>query len=97
MSVWPITSRMALSAAFFTVVSGSRILNRYWPASLITHRTVKSMSMMFSSPVSIRLSSITSRSVPVRRASPVPERKPISIRLTRVTLGVSAVSIGAGM
>ena len=55
------------------------------------------MSMMFSSPVSIRLSSITSRSDPVRRASPVPERKPISIRLTRVTLGVSAVSIGAGM
>ena len=41
-------SRMADSAAFLTVVSGSRISKRYSPASLMTHRTAKSMSMMFS-------------------------------------------------
>jgi len=50
---------------------------------------------MFSSPVSIRLSFWTSRSEVVPPMSPA-ERKPISTRLERVTLGVKTVSIGEG-
>jgi hypothetical protein len=48
---------------------------------------------MFSSPVSIRLSSGTSRMVVPRRKSS-PTRMPMSILLTRSACGVSAVSIG---
>ena len=49
---------------------------------------------MFSSPVSIKLSSGTSRgSALVRRMSSA-TRMPMSMRLTRVTLGVSTVSTG---
>lgn len=56
---------------------------------------------MFSSPVSISDLSEMSRAGPCRvvlvvDTVPWPERKPISIRLTRVTWGVSTVSIGAG-
>ena len=53
---WPTTSRMALSATSLTVVSGFWMLNRYFSASLMRQKTTKSMSTMFSSPVSIRLS-----------------------------------------
>jgi hypothetical protein len=56
---------------------------------LIFHSTEKLTSTMFSSPVSIRLSSGTSRRVLPRRRS-----KPMSILLTRSACGVSAVSIG---
>jgi hypothetical protein len=88
-------SRMALSAAIFTVASGSRMLKRYCPASAIFHCTVKSMSMMFWSPVSIRLSCSTSRRA--ERALSLPAAtKPMSICCTEVTLGVSAVSMGQG-
>ncbi len=52
----PTTSRIALSATAFTVASGSSTLKRYAPASLITQPTVKLMSMMFSSPVSMSAS-----------------------------------------
>ena len=93
--VWPITSRIALSAVSFTVASGLRMLNRNLPASLITQNTVKSMSTMFSSPVSIRLSSAMSRTGTPRVVSPT-LRRPTSMRLTRVTLGVSTDSIGPG-
>ena len=91
----PITSRMALSATAFTVPSGFWMLNRYSPApsGLITQNTEKSTSTMFSSPVSIRLSSGTSRMVVPRRRSST-SRMPISMRLTRVTFGVSTVSTG---
>jgi hypothetical protein len=51
----------------------------------------KLTSTMFSSPVSIRLSSGTSRIV-VRRSST--SRMPISMRLTRVTLGVRPMGYG---
>ncbi len=57
----PITSRIELSATAFTTTSGLRTLNRYATASLIFQNTAKLMSMMFSSPVSIRLSSGTLR------------------------------------
>ena len=92
-------SRITLSAAAFTVFSGSRMLNRYWAASPIFHSTTKLMSTMFSSPVSISASSVTSRDAGGRWpacAGAAAERKPISIRLTRVTCGVITVSIGAG-
>jgi hypothetical protein len=50
---------------------------------------------MFSSPVSIRLSSGTSRVVVPRRASST-RRMPTWIGCTTVTFGVSTVSIGYG-
>jgi hypothetical protein len=53
---------------------------------------VKSTSTIFSSPVSIRLSSGTSRIVvPLR---PSVTRMPIDIELTRSAFGSSTVSIG---
>ena len=62
---------------------------------LTIQSTVKSTSTIFSSPVSIRLSSGTSRTVlPRRRSSTM--RMPISMRFTRVTFGRSTVSIGYG-
>ncbi len=71
----PTTSRIALSATAFTVPSGFWMLNRKSPTAwgstafgLMRHSTVKSTSTMFSSPVSIRLSSGTSRMVRPRRA-----------------------------
>ena len=96
--VWPTISRMTLSAAAFTVFSGSRTLNRKSAALPIRHSTTKLMSMMFSSPVSISASSLTSRALPAVRppvAWPA-ERKPTSTRLTRVTGTFSTASIGAG-
>ena len=60
MSDWPTTSRMALSATSFTVVSGFWMLKRYFVASWMRQKTTKLTSTMFSSPVSIRLSSRTS-------------------------------------
>jgi hypothetical protein len=62
---------------------------------LIFHSTEKSTSTMFSSPVSIRLSSGTSRIVVPRRRSST-TRMPMSILLTRKAFGVSAVSMGYG-
>ena len=59
MSDWPTTSRMALSATSFTVISGFWMLKRYFCASLMRQKTTKLTSTMFSSPVSIRLSSRT--------------------------------------
>ena len=88
------TSRMALSAAIFTVLSGSRILNRKSAAFLIRHWTTKSMSMMFWSEVSIRLSSGTSRAPP-RVTSPEP-RKPMLMVLVRSTFGLMTSPMGAG-
>ena len=90
MSVRPITSRMALSATAFTVPSGFWMLNRYLPTlsglGSIRHSTEKSTSTMFSSPVSIRLSSGTSRTVvPRRRSSTM--RMPTSILRTLQRLG----------
>ena len=57
----PITSRIELSATPRTSVSGLAVLNRNFDASLMRQNTATSMSMMFSSPVSIRLSASTSR------------------------------------
>ena len=93
----PTTSRMALSATAFTVPSGFWMLNRYSPTpfGLIRQNTEKSTSTMFSSPVSIRLSSGTSRMVVPRRRSST-SRMPMSILLTRSAFGVSTVSIGYG-
>ena len=70
------TSRMALSATAFTVPSGFWMLKRKSaePFGLIRHSTVKSTSTMFSSPVSIRLSSGTSRMVRLRRGRIVDQR-----------------------
>ena len=62
-------------------------------------KTAKSMSMMFSSPVSIIDSSVTLREgfgrtlVALLSAE---ERKPMSMRLMRVTRGVVTLSIGQG-
>ena len=60
--LWPITSRIALSATAFTVSRGSLTLN--WKSSgrdgSICQKTTNFTSAMFSSPVSIRLSSGTS-------------------------------------
>ena len=61
---------MAVSAAAFTVSIGLCILNKNFPASLITQKTEKSMLTIFSSPVSIKLSSET---------SPIPEVLPESL------------------
>ena len=97
MSERPITSRMALSATAFTVPSGFWMLNRYspTPVGLTFQNTEKSTSTMFSSPVSIRLSSGTSR-VEVRPLMSLSVRMPMSILLTRSAFGVSTVSIGYG-
>ena len=60
-----------------TSVSGLAVLNRNAAASLIRQKTATSMSMMFSSPVSIRLSARTSRpavSWPVSTLPPAAER-----------------------
>ena len=67
---WPTISRMALSATSFTVISGFWMLKRYFCASLMRQNTTKSTSTMFSSPVSIRLSSGTSRHARRSRARP---------------------------
>ena len=53
------------------------------------------MSTMFSSPVNIKLSSGTFPTLETLPVSLV-DLKPTSIRLTFVTLGVSALSIGRG-
>ncbi len=94
----PITSRIALSATAFTVPAGVWMLNRNspTPVGFTFHSTEKSTSTMFSSPVSIRLSSGTSRVVvPPRRISST-TRMPMSILLTRSAFGVSTDSIGYG-
>ena len=87
---------MALSATAFTVPSGFWMLNKYspTPVGFTFHNTEKSTSTIFSSPVSIRLSSGTSRTVvpPLRTSSTA--RMPMSILLTRSALGVSTFSIG---
>ena len=60
----------------------------------MNQNTLKLMSTMFSSPVSISASSGSCR---LARADPLsPERKPISVRLMRVTLGRCTLSIGVG-
>ena len=84
MSERPTISRMALSATAFTEPSGSSMLNRYFEASLITQNTAKVTSTMFSSPVSIRLSSLRSRPAPPWSSV----LWPTVTRFTRVTLGV---------
>ena len=91
----PITSRIALSATAFTVPSGAWMLNRKSPNpfGLTFHSTAKSTSTMFSSPVSIRLSSGTSRVVGPRRTSST-MRMPISVLITRKAGAVRTVSIG---
>ena len=65
---------------------------------MISQNTTKSTSTIFSSPVSIRLSSGTSRTaLEASRPSKAEEpRMPISMRLTRVTFGSSTCSIGYG-
>ena len=103
MLVRPTTSRMALSATALMVPSGFWTLNRKFAAPMSSdepgaagftiQNTAKSTSTMFSSPVSIKLSSATSRMEAPRRGSS-PVRMPMSMRLTRVTCGVSTVSIG---
>ena len=98
--VRPITSRITDSAADFTVLSGLRVLNRNSPASRMRQNTATSMSMMFSSPVSISDSASTSRAgwmrPPITGASCAPT-KPTSTRLMRVTRGVVTDSTGQGM
>ena len=86
-AVLPATSRIALSATAFTASSGSRRLNRYFFASAIRQVTLNSMSTMFSSPVSIRLSSGRSPGL----------EPPTSMRFRSVTGAFSARSIGKGM
>ena len=93
-SLLPTISRMALSATSFTVISGSSMLNRYLGASLIRQNTTKSTSTIFSSPLSIRLSSGMSRTGAAVSQFSAEPRMPSSIRLTRVTLGSSTTSIG---
>ena len=95
--VRPITSRIMLSAADLIVFSGLRVLNRKSPASRMRQRTTKSMSMMFSSPVSISDSSTTSRPTGPRTEAASPERKPMKTRFSVVTRGVSTDSTGQGM
>ena len=58
------------------------------------HNTVKSTSTMFSSPVSIRLSSGTSRMVRPRRAGSSISVMPMLKVETRSAFGSSTVSIG---
>jgi hypothetical protein len=60
------------------------------------HSTVKSTSTMFSSPVSIRLSSGTSRMVRPRRDGSSISVMPIEMVETRSAFGSSTVSIGYG-
>ena len=64
----------------------------------MTQKTEKSISTIFSSPVSIKLSSGTSLKDLDGFEKPDPDgpRIPISILLTVVTFGVIAVSIGKG-
>ena len=92
----PITSRIALSATALTVPSGFWMLKRKSgaPFGLMRHSTVKSTSTMFSSPVSIRLSSGTSRMVLPRRAGSSIRVMPMLSVDTRNTFGSSTVSIG---
>ena len=90
---WPTISRMALSATSFTVISGFWMLKRYCCASLMRQKTTKSTSTMFSSPVSIRLSSRhVAHGAEAARAWPA--RMPISMMFCRVTLGRRTSSIG---
>ncbi len=84
---------MAVSAAAFTVATGLCILNKNFPASLITQKTEKSMLTIFSSPVSIKLSSETS-STPEVLPESLADLNPISTLLTFVTFGVRTVSTG---
>ena len=58
------------------------------------HSTVKSTSTMFSSPVSIRLSSGTSRMERPRRAGSSISVMPMEMVETRNAFGSSTVSIG---
>jgi hypothetical protein len=57
-------------------------------------KTTKLTSTMFSSPVSIMLSSRTPVTPPAPPRVPAPERMPISVRFCRVTLGRRTSSIG---
>ena len=86
----PTASRIMLSATAFTASSGLLTLKRKSGAlpGLMRHCTEKLISTMFSSPVSIRLSSGTVIGAPPE------ERMPISMLVMFVTAGVSAVSIG---
>ena len=97
-SLLAITSLIAVSAAAFTVPSGSWISNKNLPASLITQNTEKSMFTIFSSPVNIKLSWGTSATPPpVEKPLSLSDLNPISILFTFVTFGVSTVSIGTGI
>src|SRR5450755_3859229 len=78
---------MALSATALMVLSVFCTLNRKSDALLTIHSTVKSTSTMFSSPVSIRLSSGTSRVALPRRGSSI-TRMPISIGQMIVEAGL---------
>ena len=84
---------MAVSAAALTVTTGLCILNKNFPASFITQKTEKSMFTIFSSPVSIKLSSATSPIPEVLHVS-LADLNPTSILFTFVTLGVRTVSTG---
>ncbi len=84
---------MAVSAVAFTVTTGLCILNKNLPASLMTQKTEKSMFTIFSSPVSIKLSSETSAMAEVLPVS-LAALKPTSTLFTFVTLGVRTVSTG---
>ena len=96
--LFAITSLIAVSDAAFTIVEGSCILNKKLPASLITQKTEKSILTIFSSPVSIKLSSGTSATPPpVAKPLSLSDLKPISILFTLVTLGVSTASTGKGI
>ncbi len=89
----PITSRIALSEIALMVPSGFWRLNTKSEAfsGLTRHCTSKSRSTMFSSPVSIRLSSGTSR---VRPWPFGPARKPIWIEFWEPTSGFTTPPIG---
>ena len=60
-------------------------------------KTEKSMFTIFSSPVSIKLSSGTSATPAEENPLSLPDLNPTSIRFTFVTLGVIAVSTGNGI
>ena len=96
-SVWPTTSRIALSATFLIVSSGSSIWNRKSSADLMFHWITISRSTMLRSAVSIRLSSGMSV---VRLFEPERDTisvKPTFIRRISFTLTSCTVSIGKGM
>ena len=94
MSLWPTTSRMALSATSFTVPSGFWMLNRIVRRVLDPpeHDEVDIDDVLVAGQHQAFLGHVADV-LEESRLSEEP-RMPISMRLTRVTLGSSTSSIG---